>query len=145
VAQLNGAENEKVEIEKPKVASMRIRADSPPLANAKPKKDTNFETKIWPIVLEQIKGEKLPLYSALHLARPHLEGSELVLAFQFSLHQKKVSDIKSLSKLADVIERLSGDKLKISCVVDKTAKDKATLGDIATINNIFGPAEVLES
>ncbi len=121
-------------------------------------KRADFDLKMWPQIIEQIKVEAAFLYTALRLAIPKLAGQTLILSFQFPLHQKKVNQLKHLDLIGRIIEQTSGQKIKVRCQVDKSAfssprgvekksspAKKRSGGSLQTISNIFGTAEVLES
>jgi DNA polymerase-3 subunit gamma/tau len=120
---------------------------------------SSFELSMWPGIVSQVKKEAASLYTALRLAIPSFESDILTLIFQFPLHQKKVNQIKHKDTITQEIERATGSKIRIECVVDKKAfeselktdtvveaKDEKTFtNQLQTISNIFGTAEVLES
>jgi len=117
----------------------------------------NFDLSMWDDVLTVVKRQAPSLYTALRLAVPTLDGTSLTLAFEFALHQKKLDQAKQKDVVAAAIEEISGAKLLITCIVDKTqarsnSSESASLytadkpdEQLETINNIFGSAEVLES
>lgn len=114
--------------------------------------DADFDMGIWPEVVAVIKKQAPGLYTALRLAEPRLSAGKLTLCFQFPLHQKKVSPVSQKQLIGRVLEQVSGAKLTIDCIVDKSAFDKTaktetsgTAAPLHTISNIFGNAEVLES
>jgi hypothetical protein len=116
-----------------------------------------FKPDDWPKIVDMVKTEAASIYTALRLAEPRIEEDLLTLAFQFPLHQKKMSVSKSKDLLGRIIEEATGSTPKIECIVDKSitpavAKDvsvtvntQPTSGPMANISNIFGGAEVLES
>jgi DNA polymerase-3 subunit gamma/tau len=120
----------------------------------------SFNMDCWPDVINKIKAEAASLYTALRLASPTISEDSLVLAFQFPLHQKKVNQSKCIDLIGKTIEQLTGTKVHIKCVIDKTiavlqpeqeiteavTKEVEQRSDsINVINNIFGASEVLES
>ncbi|MDB5160860.1 MAG: polymerase subunit gamma/tau [Candidatus Saccharibacteria bacterium] len=121
-----------------------------------------FDLAMWEEVISLIKKEAPALYTALRLAVPKLEGQKLILAFEFPLHQKKVNQAHCKDIVATTIEKLSGSKLAVSCIIDKplviSARSQPEPGhhvqeepapepvsSLQTISNIFGSAEMLES
>lgn len=116
-----------------------------------------FSLEVWPEIVEHVKQEAASLYTALRLASPELQDGRLVLFFQFPLHQKKVSQARCLDLIGRIIEKHYDVKIPIVCKLDKsrppaeeTVKADAreaspSKADLATISNIFGSAEVLES
>jgi DNA polymerase-3 subunit gamma/tau len=120
----------------------------------KPNRD--FDISLWPKIVEASREKAASLYTALRLAEPVYENNELILKFQFPLHQKKLTQANNKALVADLIESISGQQVTIECQVDKEAfrtKKPATI-DISSINtnaeqvnsitNIFGTAEVVE-
>lgn len=143
---------DKAESDSPKASGGSRRKSAEPLRT--PPKG-GFDISRWDEVVEQVKSKAASIYTALRLAEPRLEDGKLTLKFQFPLHQKKIEQAKNKQLIASVIEELFGEKLQVSCEVDKTAF-AATPGDtsepaagepadLTSINNIFGGAEVLES
>lgn len=111
-----------------------------------------FTLERWPEVLELTRQAPGGLHSALRQAVPHLEDDRLELIFGFPLHQKKVAKAENIRLIGDYIEQLSGQRLKIDCLVEKlptsTQKPRSTaenVEELDTISSIFGSAEVLES
>ncbi len=140
--------------EPPAAAKPGPSAGSRPKPSAEPSPRppaSNFSLDRWDEVVALVKQQAASLYTALRLAQPRLEDGVLVLAFQFPLHKKKFEQAKNKVLVAGIIEQLSGDKLRVDCVVDKglpviqpeEADDSG--GSFNAITNIFGTAEVLES
>jgi DNA polymerase-3 subunit gamma/tau len=139
----------------------KVPATPPPqvLREAKPTSGV-FILNDWPQVVDKAKEEAGSLYSALRLAKPELTDSTLRLFFKFPLHQQKLTQAGNADLLGKLIEEISGTKLKIVSLVDKTMADaqppksKAKIptpakppsdDSLNSINNIFGNAEMLES
>ena len=119
---------------------------------------SNFDLTMWEDVLAKVKLKNASIYTALRLAVPALTGDTLTLAFEFGLHQKKITHAAAKNLVASVIEDISGSKIAINCEVDKTIVRKAEEEppkdfytpdteepSLQNISNIFGSAEVLES
>jgi len=123
-----------------------------------------FSLELWPDVVQRVKAEAASLYTALRLAVPSLDNDILTLAMPFPLHQKKVNQAKHKDLIGSLVEEISGAKLTIESVVEKSAASSAQEfkntskvlvpfttkpGDsddaVQNISNIFGSAEVLES
>ena len=109
-------------------------------------------------MLADVKSRAASIYTALRLAKPQLSGSVLTLNFQFPLHKKKVEQARHIELISDVIEELSNAKLELKCTLSavkikpaavKKAASKLSRQseptELATISNIFGSAEMLES
>lgn len=111
----------------------------------------------WATIVDTVKTEAASIYTALRLAEPRIEDDILTLAFQFPLHQKKMSVAKSKDLLGRIIEETTGSKPKIECIVDRSIVPAVVKSEpvpmntpsasepMANISNIFGGAEVLES
>lgn len=136
-------------IEPPSQEKMKTVSKTEPTGAA----TTDFSIDKWDLVLENIKTQAASLYTALRLATPTLEDKTLYLHFEFPLHQKKLNQAANKNIVSDTIEKMTGQRIVIKCLVqEKTAKQvsagrKVPKGDneLTTISNIFGNAEVLES
>lgn len=139
-----GSPSEKKQPEKPV---------SKPASNSVQISNALFSLEQWAELLTRVKKEAPSIYTVLRLAEPKLTNGGLELAFQFSLHQKKVQEARHMKLIARIIEELSGAKLVIKCSVDKGLAEKRiprtaeldSMPDLRTISSIFGSAEVLES
>lgn len=124
---------------------------SSPATDSTPAVSSSFSLDEWDKVLDMAKQRAASIYTALRLAHPSLGQGELVLAFEFPLHQKKLEQAKNKALVADIIEQLCGSKIAVKCVVDKTVgankeSSDETHGDtIRSITNIFGTAEMIET
>lgn len=143
----------KVEATTEQVVNEVVTPDKP---TKKPTGD--FKLEDWPSVVDKVKTEAASLYTALRLAVPSLAENTLTLAFQFPLHQKKVAEAKAKDIIGRLVEEVSGTKLAVECVVDKSIAPKPVAvsptsavqelepnEQTQTISNIFGGAELLES
>ncbi|HSX30641.1 MAG TPA: DNA polymerase III subunit gamma/tau [Candidatus Saccharimonadales bacterium] len=99
-------------------------------------------TELWQQALDEIKKQYNTLYGIARMAHPSLDGNRLTLLFKFAFHQKRMSEAKNRKIFADIMERLHGRPLEISCVVGEA---EASTADMSAISNIFGGAELLES
>lgn len=131
------------------------------LKKANPATATDFDETVWSQVLQALKKKYNTLYGVVRMAQPDFsEPGRLRLAFAFGFHQKRLSENSNRQKLADTISELTGQVVKIDCVVDKSAQppqlkaeapaptdqqSAAADGELSTISNIFGNAELLES
>jgi len=91
------------------------------------------------------------------LAVPSLSDNKLTLAFQFPLHQKKVATSKAKDLIGRLVEQVSGAKMSIECIVDKSIQPQVEVvapvplneaepdEHAQTISSIFGSTELLES
>lgn len=112
----------------------------------------------WPQIVGAAKQKAASIYTALRLARPELADDILTLKFEFPLHQKKLNQAQNKALVADLIEELTGVKVRVDCIVDKTAFDSRSdysepviavnpkePGALNSIHSIFGTAEVVET
>lgn len=77
-------------------------------------------TKHWPEILADIKTKNSPLYTILRLARPSLTDTELVLAFGFEFHRKRIDDSKHKTIVAASVETVLGQSPTVITTLDKT-------------------------
>jgi len=112
-----------------------------PAAPAEPITDV---TELWQETLNEIKKQYNTLYGIARTAIPELRGDHLTIKCKFAFHQKRLNEVKSKQIFGEVIERLRGQPVEISCTVAE--KDAgAAPADVSAISNIFGGAELLES
>lgn len=127
-------------------------------SNDAPRLNSGFSLDLWPVVISQVKTRAASLYTALRLAKPRVAGAVLTLEFQFPLHKNKVNESRHIRLICDIIEELSGAKVKVHCELAKkpasptskvstasTVQPVGKSGELAVISNIFGNAELLES
>lgn len=130
--------------------------DPQPVPAAAPVVPTDIDvTELWQQFLDAIKRQYNTLYGILRMATPEFTDTQLTIKLNFAFHQRRVNEVKNRKIIADIIERLSGRALDITCVVEPrqagapTAKapaaTKAAPEAVSAINNIFGGAELLES
>ena len=118
---------------------------------------SKLDEAVWPQVLASLKRKHNTLYSVVRMAQPKFsDDGTLTLVFAFSFHQKRLGEAANSDVLAQTVQELTGQKVRIVGVTDKTAKPptadlKATPAappraeDLSAISNIFGGAELLES
>lgn len=114
---------------------------------------SGFNIEKWDVLLNKIKGQAASLYTALRLATPTTDGSTLYLHFEFPLHQKKLNQAANKTILSKALQEITGKNINIECLIQgKDSKSRAQVlskakdhSGLATISNIFGNAEVLES
>jgi hypothetical protein len=113
---------------------------------------------IWPELLAALKTKYNTLYGVVRMAQPDFsKAGELELGFGFAFHQKRINDSKNRQIIANIIKDISGESVIITCVLNKDAKplkvsveaakpaSQSSSGNLSTISNIFGGAELLES
>jgi DNA polymerase-3 subunit gamma/tau len=109
--------------------------------------------KLWPEVLAVLKKKHNTLYGVARMAEAELTGDTLKLSFTFGFHQKRLSETDNKKRLVVIIENMTGQKVNIECVVDKSAHANASVAPkaianessagLSTISNIFGGGELL--
>jgi DNA polymerase-3 subunit gamma/tau len=130
---------------------------TPPVPNSTELMDSTS----WQAVLDTLKKTHNTLYGVMRMAVPEFEPGLLRLRFQFAFHQKRMNEAKHRSIVVGIVEQITGNAMAIECVHDKEAlvggpvgtthptteaPDVAvTPGSLATISNIFGGGELLES
>lgn len=146
----------KLRIDSPSLTAEKIPINSKATAS-RPLQTQQIDLDQWPEVVARAKKEAASLYTAIRLVKPRVSRGELLLAFEFPLHQKKVSTAKNLDTLKRILQEVYKKDLKLKCIVDKevfgekagtvseTASIKSPPMGVHAINNIFGPAEVLKS
>lgn len=128
--------------------------------------DAPFDATSWPEVLQALKQRHNTLYGVVRMAQPDFSSTgQLTLAFAFGFHQKRLQENGNQQKLADIIKTVTGQNVRIECIVDKAATPFASVtvddlaeapphaakaaqpvaSDLTAISNIFGDAELLES
>ena len=95
-----------------------------PAANPKDQDsvDINKLKRIWPIVLEQLKKEKISTYALLLECRPvKVEGRKVTLSFNegASFHHREIEKPQNLKLIQGILRNILGHTLEISCVLDR--------------------------
>jgi DNA polymerase-3 subunit gamma/tau len=127
--------------------------------------------KSWELILNALKTKYNTLHSVAKMAQPHYKPGNITLEFTHGFHQKRLSEPKNKTILAEVIAGVTGSAIQIDCIKGEGRTVKPSTiplppadGEIAhsvgipapaaqepqnnsvdTISNIFGGAEVLES
>jgi hypothetical protein len=117
--------------------------------------ETVLDEATWPQVLQALKTRYNTLYGIVRMAQPHfIDKNTLELAFAFAFHQKRLNEKANRAIITDTIRQITGRTVKVECIHDAKAKATppavskprpAAKEEIATISNIFGGAELLES
>jgi DNA polymerase-3 subunit gamma/tau len=119
-------------------------------------KDNDFDEKVWPQVLTQLKTQYNTLYSIIRMAQIDFGDQKVSLTFNFAFHQKRLNEAKNKTIVANIIKEVCGKDIEIVCLYDKNAKpDSSSVAASATktpdkslvdtVSNIFGGGELLES
>lgn len=121
----------------------------------KPALKSTDKTDLWQNILEQLKGQHNTLYGIARMADVEIKNSELVLAFQFPFHMRRCNEERNRKRIAKIAEDLSGNKLKVSCILSKkpaaqtkksaNAPSKPPKSDtLESITQVFGGGEILD-
>ncbi len=115
---------------------------------SKPKTETAMDLDEWQAVLEATKTKHNTLHSIIRMADAKLGKDNLILSFNFPFHQKRLSEEKNKQLISDIINQVTGRKVKITSVLVKTdanpQPESRDDSELQNISNIFGSAEVLE-
>lgn len=113
---------------------------------------------LWATALDQIKKRHNTVYGIARMATATVDGANVILAFEFPFHQKRLNEARNKQILVDILSEISGTTIHLSCVMQKSSK--SIMNDIEqadtalsskksstlqTISDIFGDAEVLDS
>lgn len=112
----------------------------------------------WESLLNELKGTHNTLYGMARMVRPSYHDGEVLLSCKYAFHVKRLSDAKyktiiveALTKIMQVAEPVSITlELDANRPTDSESKESkppatSSTDEIASVSNIFGGAEVLES
>jgi len=129
--------------------------NEPSEVSSEPTLETVLDDATWPQVLQALKTRYNTLYGIVRMAQPRfIDENTLELAFAFAFHQKRLNEKANRAIITDTIRQITGRTVKVECIHDAKAKATppavskprpAAKEEIATISNIFGGAELLES
>jgi len=131
--------------EKPEDAASDKPSTAPDTANQSSSGDATDVSALWQQTLDEIKKQYNTLYGIARMAHPEFDGRTLTLSFKFAFHQKRLNEAKNRKIFADVMEKLYGKPVEIICIIAEPTGLATPKPDVATISNIFGGAELLES
>jgi DNA polymerase-3 subunit gamma/tau len=119
------------------------------------------ESDLWPKVLTALKSKHNTLYGVARMARTEITEDSVALYFKFAFHKKRLSESKNSTIITDILKNLTGHDVALQCEIETAettdAKNNSTpdpsenataaSGEnvVATVSNIFGGAELLES
>ncbi|HJQ09290.1 MAG TPA: DNA polymerase III subunit gamma/tau [Candidatus Saccharimonadales bacterium] len=140
-----------------------------------PNTNIPIDQSIWPDILAAIKQRHNTLYSIVRATRPNFEPGIITLECGYAFHQKRLNETRNKQVLSELITQVTGQDIQLQCVVGEalgpdeaislppalppatnevvhTVQKTPAAGPVkqldptvATISNIFGGAEVLES
>lgn len=104
-------------------------------------------------ILLALKAKNNTLYSIARMASTEFSGDKLVFTFKFAFHYKQANEPKNKKLISDIVtNKYPNTKFiymklasKDSIAPDKKFSRKAADTSVASITNIFGGGEVLES
>ncbi len=104
-----------------------------------------MNTDEWAQVLSATKQKNPPIYSVLRQAQPSVADGLLILTFKFSLHSKKLDDVKQKAQVAGVIKNTLGVMPQIKVVVDAkmTAAQSPVPNPVAPTHNLADITEIM--
>jgi DNA polymerase-3 subunit gamma/tau len=141
-------------------------------AEAVPSPGAALDKSIWPGVLAAVKAKHNTLFSIFKTVEPKFDTPGTVtLVCGFAFHQKRLNEQRNKDVIGEVIESVSGHKVRIVCEVGKPSaaiqagpavlppsEEKVFVAQpeptsaptnqtkaVQAISNIFGGAELLES
>jgi hypothetical protein len=126
-----------------------------PQESPEPASITILDEATWPQVLQALKSRYNTLYGVVRMAQPRfIDENSLELVFAFAFHQKRLNEKANKVIITDILKQLTGRNITVEGKHDAAAKapppevskPRPTANkEIATISNIFGGAELLES
>lgn len=110
----------------------------------------SIDLAAWPDVLVALKKKHNTVYSIARMGVPSIgENGNLILAFAFAFHQKRVNEAKNRKMLLDTIHEVTGQDVNLECTFNKELAQQPARSQhepaLNTISNIFGGGELLES
>lgn len=110
-----------------------------------------IDTAQWAQILAAMKQKSPPIYSVLRQAQPSIAEGVLILTFKFSLHSKKLDDVKQKALVGAVIKETLGVMPQIKVIVDAkmtaapapVAASAVPNQHVADITEIMGGGEII--
>lgn len=104
--------------------------------------------EVWKEVLQIIKKSHNTLYGIARMAKPSMQGDQLLLTTRFPFHQKRLNEAKNRDILANCITSTRGCKTSVTCVLSEgTTSDgdaaKSPETAFTAIANVFGGVELI--
>jgi DNA polymerase-3 subunit gamma/tau len=159
------------------VAAMpTVTAPAPRPTNSKPKPDpaavqetpakpreknpdpngVTLDPKIWPEILNGIKGHHNTLYGIIRTTNPHFGPGEITLECEHAFSKKQLDQSRNREIISSTIEQLTGESVFVQCVLGKETPQQppAPLSEpvaaqnsspLTSVSNIFGGGELIES
>jgi DNA polymerase-3 subunit gamma/tau len=114
----------------PEPAAERVEAE--PVENEKdaaPASGASLDETIWPKVLAAIKAKHNTLFSIVRATEPRFnEPGRVQLVCAYAFHQKRLNEKRNKQVLADIIQAVSGENMRIECIVGEPNAPKVSAG-----------------
>jgi DNA polymerase-3 subunit gamma/tau len=103
-------------------------------------------TELWQQTLGEIKNQYNTLYGIARMAQVEMRGNVVTVSLKFVFHQKRLNEAKNRKIFAEVMERLYGQPIEITCIVAEDVKATSEgAPSVDAISDIFGGAELIQS
>ncbi len=103
-------------------------------------------TELWQQTLGEIKNQYNTLYGIARMAQVEMRGNVVIISLKFVFHQKRLNEAKNRKIFAEVMERLYGQPIEITCIVAENVKATSEgAPSVDAISDIFGGAELVQS
>ena len=121
-------------------------------SSKKPTINSNYADDYWQELLLQIKAQRNTLYSVLRIARPSLVDDTLTLAFDFSFHQKQITQAANLKLISDATGAILNKSIQVVCIVSKAdsrsiapqkVMNVGAVSHLTDVSNFFNGAELI--
>jgi DNA polymerase-3 subunit gamma/tau len=88
-----------------------------------PTSDTVLHDDFWPQILGALKQKHNTIYTLARTAKPTFSPGTVTLEFGFAFHQKRLNENKNKQVIADIVESITGENMKIVCTVGEGATE----------------------
>jgi len=102
--------------------------------------------KQWPQIMEGVKECKKTVHAFLTVAEPwKTNGKEVELLFKsgYTFHKEKVEDSENKKLIEGILEKVTGMKLKLTCVMEEEQPEADFADPVQKALDIFGPGVVI--
>jgi DNA polymerase-3 subunit gamma/tau len=77
----------------------------------------------WPQILGALKQKHNTIYTLARTAKPTFSPGTVTLEFGFAFHQKRLDENKNKQIIADIVQGVTGEDMKIVCIVGEGAAE----------------------
>jgi hypothetical protein len=88
-----------------------------------PTSNTILNDDFWPQILSALKQKHNTIYTLARTAKPTFSPGTVTLEFGFAFHQKRLNENKNKQVIADIVESITGENMKIVCTVGEGATE----------------------